>query len=101
MEHHSFQTCFQTCSLPPGADIWWLLKHLRLVQIGGKHPTRMLSCTVHDVAEPRNTQLQVRDLLFLRQHRSSTKLETKYLENQWSMLLFVYLLFCFTLDVFE
>ena len=31
--------------LPPRSDIWWsLLKHTRLAQAGGTHPTGMLSC---------------------------------------------------------
>ena len=38
----------QTCSLqnlpPTSTDIWWLLKHVRLAQVGGKHPSGMLSC---------------------------------------------------------
>ena len=38
----------QTCSLqdpsPTGTDIWWLLKHVLSVQVGGTHPTGMLSC---------------------------------------------------------
>ena len=69
--------------------------------MGGTHPTGMLSCFVHDVTEPPNTQLQVRDFIFLRQHRSSTRLEKKYLENKWSMLLFVYLTFLFYFRCFR
>ena len=38
----------QTCSLedppPIGSEIWWLLKHVRLEQVGGTHSTGMLSC---------------------------------------------------------
>ena len=26
---------------PAGADIWWLLKHMRSAQVGGMHPTGM------------------------------------------------------------
>ena len=78
---------------------WYLVAiEASMVGANGRYASSgMLSCFVHDVTEPPNTQLQVRDFIFLRQHRSSTRLETKYLENQWSMLLFVYLLFCFTL----
>ena len=31
----------------PGADIWWLLKHARLAQVGDTHPTGMLSCLIY------------------------------------------------------
>ena len=30
----------------PGADIWWLLKHTRLAQVGDTYPTAMLSCLI-------------------------------------------------------
>ena len=29
---------------PSSAEIWWLLKHVWLVQVGGRHPTGMLPC---------------------------------------------------------
>ena len=29
---------------PTGADNWWLLKHVWLVQASGTHPTGMFSC---------------------------------------------------------
>ena len=39
------QTCTLQDPLPTSPDIWWLLQHVWSVQVGGMHPTGMLSCS--------------------------------------------------------